>query len=476
MKNRRLVNILAFIMLIITISSCAKWIDTGINNDPNKPVDVPMNLLLPSIQVGMAYDVGGDLCRATSIWMQQIAGVDQQSSDIDKYILKESDEENSWKYLMYAGCLMDTKTLMTKANQQNSPYYKGIAEVLMAYGIGTMTDLYGDVPYTEAWQGDGNLKPKFDSQQSVYVSIQALLDSAIVDLGKPSSANNFLPGSEDLFYGGVTANWIKAAGALKARYYLHLAKVDANAYTNALNALTANGFASTTDDMTFNFGTAQNEANPQNQFLAERPGYIASAEAMVNALVASNDPRLPQLVDTAGGAVGSPAGNPNIAASGIGPFFTSINSPVPFITYAEQNFIKAECRFKTGDAAGAATAFNTAVSASLAQMGVSDAAWEAVNASETAASITLDKIMTQKWIALFMNTESFTDWRRTGLPALTPAANAQTSNQLIPRKFPYSISERLYNTANYNAAVTSQGWGANGGADIIQRVWWDPAQ
>jgi hypothetical protein len=73
-----------------------------------------------------------------------------------------------------------------------------------------------------------------------------------------------------------------------------------------------------------------------------------------------------------------------------------------------------------------------------------------------------EEIMTQKWIALFDQVETFTDWRRTNYPTLTPAALAVTLDQQLPRRYPYPTSERIYNGANMPQGLT-----------ISSRVWWD---
>jgi hypothetical protein len=99
--------------------------------------------------------------------------------------------------------------------------------------------------------------------------------------------------------------------------------------------------------------------------------------------------------------------------------------------------------------------------ASLARFGISDLVFEAAYASETSGTISLDKIMTQKYIAMYLDVEAFNDWRRTGIPHLLPNTGNVTGD-IIPRRLPYPQSERLFNGANLPSdnAITS-------------RVWWD---
>jgi hypothetical protein len=129
------------------------------------------------------------------------------------------------------------------------------------------------------------------------------------------------------------------------------------------------------------------------------------------------------------------------------------------VTFFEAKFLEAEAAFRANQPLRAATAYNEAVTANVTKLGVADAAFLASVAAETAATITLEKIMTQKYIAMFTQCEVWSDWRRTNLPALTPNAGASINE--IPRRFPTAQNERLYNN---KAQVVS---------DLTQRVWWD---
>jgi hypothetical protein len=129
------------------------------------------------------------------------------------------------------------------------------------------------------------------------------------------------------------------------------------------------------------------------------------------------------------------------------------------MTYAELQFINAEIAYLNGDMSSAAAAHNAGVIASVGYYSPSDTAYVKANAVETAGTITLDKIMGQKYIALAYNPEAFTDWRRTALPSITINANAVTTS--IPRRFIYSQAEI---TANKNNPT---------GVLLTDRVWWD---
>ncbi|MGD0342139.1 MAG: SusD/RagB family nutrient-binding outer membrane lipoprotein, partial [Bacteroidales bacterium] len=137
------------------------------------------------------------------------------------------------------------------------------------------------------------------------------------------------------------------------------------------------------------------------------------------------------------------------------------DSPVYLMSYAEVKFIEAEARYKlnAGDPL-AVTAYNEGLKSSLEREGVyGDGTWYNAN-KISAASITIEKIIDQKYLSSFLQVESWTDWRRTGYPVLTLAIGALTSE--IPRRYPYPQDERLYNGDNMPAGLT-----------LTDHVWWD---
>lgn len=448
--------IISILFAGVLFSSCEKWIDPSMNEDPNNPTDVAMAQLVAPVEANLAYIVGGELARFNCAWMQQIAGLQAQSSENDLYIIGESDVTNAWSYNLYAPGMIDTKILMEKAAASNSPHYAGVGKVLMAYHLGVTTDLWGDIPYSDALKGDKNeFKPKYDTQEKIYTTIFTLLNEAITDLGSTSSV--YSPDAEDLIYAGDLAKWKKTAYALKARYSMHLSKKKgATAYTDALAAL-PNAYKSNDDDFKFVFGSAYNNANPIYKSEQERSGYLAANSTYMNMLKATNDPRKAVYFD---GNTGSAAGENNTSAATIGAAYASAISPVYLISFAELKFIEAEASFKTSDKLRAANAYNDGLKASLQREGVyGDGSWFNTQ-KETEETITLEKIMNQKYLSSFLQIESWTDWRRTGFPALVKPAGAVISE--IPRRMPYPDDERLYNGDNMPAGLT-----------ITSRVWWD---
>ena len=465
MKNINIKFIGVFLLMILVLGSCKKWIDTDLNTNPDAPQDVPMSSLLPTIQADMGYNTvgGNDNVRVTSMWLQYLSGVARQSEAEADYLYRDLDVNNLWNST-YSTTMIDLKKLLGKAAEEKHYYFMGIGQVLMANALGVTTDVWGDLPYKEAFQGQANLTPKFDSQEAIYTEIKSLLDSAVVNLSKTFKGKT----KGDLMYNGNAGLWLKAAHALRARYALHLSKVSpGTAYAEAL-AHIPDAFSSNDEDLAFPFLTSDAATNPFFQFMEQR-GDMTMHKTFIDMLNLRFDPRVTKFAALAPDTTyrGADWGETGENASLPGIYAASTDSPVPFISYVECLFIKSECLFKTNDEAGAKVALFDALKASMEKHGVySDLYYNAYVAQVSAVTgdLLFKEIMTQKYISLFYQLEAYNDWRRTdnviGLVSNPNAAPGSVANE-IPRRFPYSTDEKAYNP---NTPVV---------ANIWQRVWWD---
>lgn len=440
--------------------------DTNIS--PNSQTKTTKDALLALSSVALAYTSGDDAGRIANILSQHFNGAGNQSRIIARYGIVESDINTSWNNF-YEEVMNETKNLKELAVADGSVHYVGMANVLTALALGTATDLWGDIPYSEALKGSINLKPSYDPQAAIYDTIQSLLDRAILQLGDANSAST--PGSADFFYGGNTDNWIKAARVLKARYYNNLSEIDATGSANsALTALGAGVFADATEDFDFPFTTVATEQNPYAQFFTDRAGDAVMGEFFVELMDGKSDPRLPLFAgqDPDGGYSGSEAGSADSEVSSIGPALGSADSPLPLVTLAEAKFIEAEANVRLGNNGVALTAYQDAIRASMEKWGVATVdidAYITANASAFGAN-PLEDIIEEKYVALFTQIQPWVDFRRTGFPGLSPATDNSNNNN-FPKKFPYPQNERLYNTENVNAVS------GNNPGDINAALYWD---
>ncbi len=452
----KLRNIIATGLLgcaLFTGFSCSKaFVDPDINKDPNNPVSVSSSALLPSAQVAMGYTFGSDFSRFGSMFAQQITGVDRQFEAYNSYIFSTQDFDNCWS-LVYSSIMKNLQLMIVNSPKGNGGYnpYSSIAKILMAYSITTVSDYWGDVPYSEAFSGLDKLQPKYDKQQDIYTAAQKLLADAVANLAlRQALPGTVEPGADDIVFGGDINKWMQLGRVLQARLYIHVSKFDNTAPQKALDAIAAGGFSSNDDNFQVAFGAAATSNAPYYQFETGRGGYLAyNISYWANTLQANNDPRYPRLIDVPGGG----GLNKNY-------YFNPAGS-VPLATYPEQLFIQAEAYWRLGNLPQAAIAYKAGIAASMKQYGVADAdaaTYIAANGTLSTVSATaFTQIMTEKYYAMYLNPEVFTDWRRTGVPSLTPNAGTQ-----IPRRFLYPQQEISYNAPNVNSKL-----------GLYSKVWWD---
>jgi hypothetical protein len=155
---------------------------------------------------------------------------------------------------------------------------------------------------------------------------------------------------------------------------------------------------------------------------------LVAGSRLVEIMKAQNDPRLPDYFgrNSTGGYGGydvatqlTTGGDPSPIAN------SNRNTPTfaqPIITYDENQLIIAETAFRAGDILNAAIALNNV---------------RARYGKAPIANPTLADIMTEKYIALFQNIETWNDYKRTCLPALTPALG----RSVVPGRIPYGQTE-----------------------------------
>lgn len=455
-------------LLLLGSTSCSNFVD-GYEVSPNSPVETNPALLTTVIEVATFAHYTGQFARFATVMTQQCAGTQAQYEDLAKYSLLEGDNVNEWQ--SHYSAITDCNILIDLAGESN-PHYRGIGKILKAMNLQITTDLWGDIPNREAGQGlqgEEFYSPAYDAQQLVYQDIQTLLSEAIADLSKSADDNNILPATDDLIFNGDAARWIITARILQARGENHLSKRDAaGSATKALAALDAAYAAGLTGpdaDCNAIFPGDGNSLNQWNAFQNDRANYIKMAEGFVNLLKTIGDPRLPFYAteDANGDYSGTPLGSITTSTSDVGAYFASPASPAPLATYVEAKFIEAEAAFRSNDKARAAAAHNEAIKTHILQVtgAAAPADYITSQASETDATITLEKIMTHKYVALFTQFESYNDWRRTNIPQLSPNPNGLVAG--IPRRLPTPQDERLYNNNAPSPSIT----------DILKPVWWD---
>lgn len=420
---------LAAMLPLVAAAGCNDFLTGGeLENDPNRPVESTAGQLLVAVTAATWTVHTGETARAISMWMQQMAGTDRQYQTLGTYEITESGFETPWVYIYGGGGLIDIRKIQEAARAGNDGLYLGIAQVYEALQMGTAADLFGDVPYSEA--GQDIAEPKLDPQLEVYARVQAVLDSAIVNL----NAGGAGPGALDLVYGGSRTRWVALAHTLKARFYLHVAEVDPSAYAKARTEA-ALGISSNAGNFTTKHPGTPGERNLWYQFMVtERLGYITPGEYIISLMNSRSDPRLPRYFTQGSGGVyrGAPpgAGFDAVLYSDLSPTRKSTTFAQPIVTYDENLLIWAEAAYKTGDEVTALLKLNE----------------ERVNNGLSpvvlAGPALFQEIMLEKYIAMFQTIEVWNDWKRTCIPDITPALGAPT----ILARLLYPTGERQTNS------------------------------
>jgi len=462
MKNIKRNTVLIFTLFALFLLNGCELEEANIN--PNDLVEVPSKALLPYIESRIADQMGGQSQLIAGIYINYYNGTAGNYVTPNIYGFYYDHNRLIWDGY-YQGPMMNARKMIDIAEAEKNYYYSGIGKVLMALCVGNLTSLYGDIPYSEALKSSEYPNPKYDPQQSIYESIQTLLDEGISDFRKPEPGLE--PGADDIIFNGDTTKWIKAAYALKARYYIHLTKRSADLSFNpaekaleAINNALALSVGTSTDDLEYPYTFSEAEANP---FWALTTGASFKIDTEFSNLLSSlMDPRRTFYYGKKYGLVDFTDTS----------YFSSKTSPILMMTFHELKFIEAEARLRINENDPfIQTALQEAVNASIDKVtkGVLEpnVINDYLNSQAVLSGNFEDKLATiiiQKRIALFTSQETWSDFRRTGYPLLTP--NSGGDNILnpgggIPRRFPYSQTETI-NPNRPNPLPTLQ-----------DRFWWD---
>ena len=288
--------------------------------------------------------------RISNIWAQQFTGVSRQQASLDVYQTLASDYDNDWS-TAYLYVSNNARLAEAGADADKNPLVKGIAQTLEGLSIGQATSLWGDIPYSEAFN-PAISQPKFDAQKDVYASVQTLLTDAAANLAKPGAS----PAAADIFFAGSGTKWLGVANTLRARYSLHTKD-----YANAAK-YAALGVSAPANNMTLLHGTAyQSNQNLLYSFLDnDRPGDLTADGAFATKLLANghNNAKTTETgrlnyfyAKTFPSGYATVDYEPNITDGAFQP-----NSPYPLVTYAETQLILAEAQLRLGNFAPALAA------------------------------------------------------------------------------------------------------------------------
>lgn len=457
MRKISILSVFAFLLIFAT--SCDKDFET-INTDPNNPIAIESGLLMAdalrnTTNVMYSTFVGGDM---GSCWSQQWSKV--QYNDEERYIPRGSVIQMVWDAL-YEDLGSDANVMYNLAVNEGNSNMQGVALVMKAYAFSVLADVYGDVPYSEAFKTEeGILAPAYDTQQQVYAGVLAMLDEAN---GLFSATGGTINSTSDLVYAGDYSKWQKFANSLKFRTLMRISGTS-DLDKVALQDAADRSFTSRSDEAKLIYLSSDPNANPIYESIdyGNRHEFKVS-DVLVDMLTANVDPRLEVYAQVNDGGIyrGKPAGYADVPnstynyenVSAIGEKYIEPELPGFFMSYAELLFLKAEAAQKGYISGSAQTYYAQGIAASMDENGISN--YSMINTTLT-PGLELELIGNQKWLALFcQGVEAWTEWRRTGFPILTPAIEGVIN--VIPQRYSYPSSEQSLNASSYSAAVANQG-------------------
>lgn len=514
--KRNFSNIIYTIAVVVALNLLASC-DAGfedLNQNPDAYSEIIPEFLFTKAQldaVNVSYFGTAALTIGGS--MQQFATYKEVPASGDKYF--NDTYSKAYFTSIYPNAVNEIQEIIGATSENPEDVNKlSAARIWRAYIFHHITDLYGDVPYTESGKGtsDKIYTPKYDEQSFIYQDMLKELEEAAtaLDPAKPTF------GSADLLYDGDVEQWRKFAYSLMLRLGMRMTEVDVELAETWVKKAIAGGVFERNEDIAvidYVDGTQVNSRNPIAVGLMNGD-YIDPqseenveggklAKTFIDHLKNTGDPRLNVIsvvwvksgnIYVADTTTSLQRGMPNAAFNSRPNDFATYSEPHPntilkydspllVLTNAEVNLLLAEASIRGWYNVDAATLYNEAVTAGMQQWALYGgagviqpakiASYLAKNPFNSGGSFDekMEQIHTQKWVTLFLDEyEIFSNWRRTGYPDLVPVNYpGNLTGGRIPTRFVLPDSESTINTENFQEAVDRQGEGNL----LTSKVWWD---
>lgn len=477
---KHIIYILTFISLVVT-TGCTKDFEE-INTNPNAPVLVQPSLLLRQVIYNYGEEMSYEGFVAGDLLAQHRTALDFNL--FDRHALKSPQlGGNPWP-IFYKN-LRDNEIILNQAKTTNAfKVYEGPALILKAYMSAGLTDLFGDVPYFEAFDGTNKtVTPAYDTQESIYSNEGGILDNLTKGIEAIEGYTDAIPLEGDILFNGDLQAWLRFANALKIKSLIRISgKVDVSVELQAL--FDADNYIKTNaQNAIFNFTNSAPNSFRLAQLRAGDFNNFVLSETMEDILTNLNDTRINTLFRPFANATTNefngllngvdatttPVTLANFSLAGTTFRENTATLDANFITAWEVYFALAEAAEKNFITANAQQLYETGVALAFEYWNTNLPADYLTNeaAFNNPSKTPLEQIITQKWIANIINGyEGWTEYRRTGFPKLQ-TISASLNNNLIPVRMPYPAEEATLNTENYNSAALK-----TNDNSINSPVWW----
>ncbi|MEI6434548.1 MAG: SusD/RagB family nutrient-binding outer membrane lipoprotein [Bacteroidota bacterium] len=491
-------KIFFFLILMVFALSCKKNL-TELNVNPNDPLTTNPNYLFRyALQQGMGNYNSDVTVHQWNIenWIMFMAA--RGGPEPGKEYIMPSGKDDLWNE-QYSNALSNTQAIINLiGDDPESVNLVAAAMIWKVYLFQRITDLWGEVPYSEALKGisELNLSPAYDQQKNIYYDMLANLKSAVemFDEGKP-----FFEPDADLIYQGDKNKWIAFANSLRLRIATHINQVDFAKYQEVLQELNGQPtISSNPKSAVFPYNTVFKNPLYETMFRGESVVQNNPSKFLADLLLNSGDPRIKLILQKAPLSILPifPAYNgvPNLVAnndpiwnnynkdgdwgdiSRIGLWFLRNETPGVIMSYSEVCFLKAEAALHgllPGDPDEMVKEGIRADVAFYQLFGGSAFAIPDQEINDYLASLPtadIEQLITQKWISfVFRNGfEAWVDYRRTGYPVLLDYYGNPANPAQAPVRMTYPYREYTLNQQKYNEAVARQGPDSE-----FTHLWWD---
>ena len=481
-------NIQYYLMtiLIICLGGCQDFEELQL--DPNRATQVNPGLILTNLEVDAFDNISLDAALASRYMVYlQGASVSQyygwQRAGFDPYanlrqVIKMEEEA-------------------LRLEQEN---YLPLAKFFRSYVIVNLTQVFGDVPYSEAMSGfEGSYTPAYDRQEDIYMEVLQELEEANQELRIDEGSI-----SGDIIYDGDIMQWKKLINSFRLRVLMSLSLKEGNSNLDIVNRFreivenpaTYPIFTSNADNAALRYVDREGNRYPTFNDNSIQTDYYMT-ESLVALFKERNDPRLfsvatrdfrsaqaglsPTDFDAYSGLGGSASLSENVnrANNGEGApinpryYDDPVNEPSLAISYAEVAFTLAEAAQREWITGDPVEYYEEGIRASMEFYGIGEAATEAYLQQPSVmfdAANGLEMILTQKYLSFFMNTgwEPFYNQRRTGIPEFDTSGSGILNDGQVPTRWMYPESELNLNESNVVEAIQRQ----YGGNDNINGEMW----
>lgn len=303
MSNKLLTILAAFILLFIA-NSCQDWLD--VNHDPNAIEEIPdSKVLLPAAQVGIANNLmGWDFGFGGGFWVEYWTQsyTASQFKSLTEYLPQEFN--TTYQSLMREP-MTDLNRIKTMTAEDDNRGYFFIAEALSIFTWQIITDVWGDMPYSEALRfEEGISSPVQDQGEEIYADLMARIDALLeVDL-----SNSFVDSKTDLIYLGDLDKWYSFANSLKLKLMIRLSETPQYNNAEVLNFIqNADLLTSSAKIPRSNWDEGvEGKRHPMREFQLGGANYfstnVIASKNFIDYLNINNDPRLRKLFTGTKGA------------------------------------------------------------------------------------------------------------------------------------------------------------------------------